>query len=216
MLYIPTEEDWFTIKCLKELFGHFSAFAREMQRSKYSSLALALPGIRALRAMLLDKEMFDPVLDLVQEEELKSRLRDTMLSVSRSFTKLLDTSFEGLNAEMSWISLLDPRFTDTKLLTAAEKRQGEERLECKWEFSKYLRDSAVAEDTVEPLKWWKENRTDFPKLAPLARKWLGCIATSVPTKQAFSTSSTMNLRRSSLESDTVGDILFIAENNVIY
>ncbi|EGZ09480.1 hypothetical protein PHYSODRAFT_433141, partial [Phytophthora sojae] len=53
----------------------------------------------------------------------------------------------------------------------------------------------------------------FPILAALARKWLGCIATSVPSERAFSKSgNVVTSKRCSLDPETVRDILFVGEN----
>jgi hypothetical protein len=67
------------------------------------------------------------------------------------------------------------------------------REECKWELEKYLSISGklkVSKNAQKPpssLDWWKKHRSDFPTIAQLAKKWLGCIATSVPSERAFST-----------------------------
>ncbi|POM66250.1 Hypothetical protein PHPALM_17924 [Phytophthora palmivora] len=54
--------------------------------------------------------------------------------------------------------------------------------------------------TTNPLKWWtKERRGKYPIIAALARKWLGCIATSVPSE-------------CSLDPDIVRDIVVVFEN----
>lgn len=63
------------------------------------------------------------------------------------------------------------------------------------------------------LAWWEKNHVDLPILSPLARKWMGCIASSVPPERAFSTAgNTITKRRGALKPDTVRDIIFLAEN----
>ncbi|MCP4255392.1 MAG: hAT transposon family protein, partial [Candidatus Scalindua sp.] len=34
-----------------------------------------------------------------------------------------------------------------------------------------------------PYKWWKHHESSFKLLAPVARKWLGCFASSVPCER---------------------------------
>jgi hypothetical protein len=55
-------------------------------------------------------------------------------------------------------------------------------LRCLAEFKTYL-DAAKASVSDKskskcPLQWWKENKSAFNLLAPVARKWLGCLAIS--------------------------------------
>jgi hypothetical protein len=66
----------------------------------------------------------------------------------------------------------------------------------------------------DPFMWWKAHENRFPVLAPVARMWLGCVATSVPSERAFSTSGNIvTARRCSLAPTLVRDLVFIAENN---
>ncbi|EGZ22392.1 hypothetical protein PHYSODRAFT_451067, partial [Phytophthora sojae] len=64
-----------------------------------------------------------------------------------------------------------------------------------------------------PLKWWtKERRAKYPIIAALARKWLGRIATSVPSERAFSQSgNVVTSKRCSLDPEIIRDIMFVGE-----
>ena len=66
-----------------------------------------------------------------------------------------------------------------------------------------------------PLLWWRKQSITLKLLAPVARKWLGCIASSVPSERAFSSAgNTVTAKRASLGDDMVRDILFLHENDV--
>jgi hypothetical protein len=66
-----------------------------------------------------------------------------------------------------------------------------------------------------PLQWWKENKSSFKLLAPVARKWLGCLASSVPSERAFSSAgNTVSAKRASLGDDMVRDLVFLHDNNL--
>jgi hypothetical protein len=66
-----------------------------------------------------------------------------------------------------------------------------------------------------PLEWWMKYGTLFPRMRKLARKWLVCVATSVPSERAFSSSGyVVSARRSRLAPKFVEDLLmFIAHNS---
>lgn len=39
---------------------------------------------------------------------------------------------------------------------------------------------------VNIFKWWNSSKTIYPNVSALARKWLSCPATSVPSERVFS------------------------------
>lgn len=44
---------------------------------------------------------------------------------------------------------------------------------------------------IDPLKWWRTNELQFPKLARIACDYLAIPATSVPSEQCFSISKNL-------------------------
>ena len=66
------------------------------------------------------------------------------------------------------------------------------KLRCIGEFKAYLEMSKVYVNDKSknkcPLGWWKHHWHSFKLLAPVARKWLGCLSSSVPSERAFSSS----------------------------
>ncbi|KAE9279727.1 hypothetical protein PR003_g28152 [Phytophthora rubi] len=86
--------------------------------------------------------------------------------------------------------------------------------ECKKEFSRYLEAIAIVKNAINPFAWWEVNGRNYPNLRRLARKWLGTVATSVPSERVFSTSGNIfTVKRSSLKPDLVRDLVFLAENS---
>ncbi|RLN87369.1 hypothetical protein BBJ28_00001429 [Nothophytophthora sp. Chile5] len=84
---------------------------------------------------------------------------------------------------------------------------------CDDEFKRYLADITTVKKLKNPFQWWKENQHKYPNLSKLARKWLGTVATSVPSERAFSSSgNVVTVKRSSLAPELVRDLVFIAEN----
>ena len=77
------------------------------------------------------------------------------------------------------------------------------------EIDKYLK-TPVIQRTEDPLNWWKENSQVFPQLAPLARKYLGLLATSVPSERLFSKAGELvSLKRNRLKPKNVNMFLFL-------
>lgn len=65
----------------------------------------------------------------------------------------------------------------------------------------------------EALKWWREHAPSYPNLSRMAVKYLGIVATSVPSERLFSTAGNIvNVKRSSLDPTNVEKLLFIHDN----
>lgn len=80
------------------------------------------------------------------------------------------------------------------------------------EVQRYLEDGLQHRNT-DPLKWWKDNRHNFPYLSQLAKKTLCCLGTSVPCERVFSKAGLLiSDRRSRLSSKKVEMILFLNQN----
>jgi hypothetical protein len=78
---------------------------------------------------------------------------------------------------------------------------------------RYLEEVENVEFGVDPLEWWRRRGVGYPYLAPLARKWLACVATSVPSEREFSSAgNTVTAKRSSLTLSIVRDLLYIHDN----
>jgi hypothetical protein len=88
------------------------------------------------------------------------------------------------------------------------------RVDCTAELRKYATiTNASTANARNPLRWWKRHYLKFPLLAPVARKWLGCLCSSVPSERAFSTSgNTVTVRRARLGDELVRDIVFLHDN----
>jgi hypothetical protein len=72
----------------------------------------------------------------------------------------------------------------------------------------------VQHDTKEkPLRWWKKNADRFVFLSRVARKFLGIVATSVPSERCFSSAgNVVTARRNRLTGSNIRDIVFVHNN----
>ena len=68
-------------------------------------------------------------------------------------------------------------------------------------------------ELVDPLAFWRKNYREFPRLARLARQYLGISPSSVPVENMFSTTGLLlNNKRSSLAPHRVNYLSFIHDN----
>ena len=80
------------------------------------------------------------------------------------------------------------------------------------ELSRY-KSEAVLELNGKPLEWWNKYKHSFPNLSLMARKYLGVVATSVPSERLFSCAGNIvTSKRSALEPENVEKLVFLHDN----
>ena len=82
-----------------------------------------------------------------------------------------------------------------------------------YEMKSYLGTPRV-DSGVSPLEWWRSSGSQlYPKLARLARKYLGLCATSVTSERLFSVAGNIvTSKRTRLTPDNVNKLVFLACN----
>lgn len=71
----------------------------------------------------------------------------------------------------------------------------------------------VAAKDLEPLQWWQQNKTTFPTLAKLSKRYLCIPATSVPSEREFSAAGNIvSAKRNCLKPGKVNELCFLASN----
>lgn len=78
------------------------------------------------------------------------------------------------------------------------------------EVDQYVKSKVPKDKNLDVLKWWKEHRLEFPKLAILCAYYLSIPASSASSEREFSKAGqTINERRTSLKPETVDSILVL-------
>jgi len=71
----------------------------------------------------------------------------------------------------------------------------------------------VTPKLLDPLVWWKQHESKYPRLAVLARRYLSITSTSVPSERVFSKSGwIVNKRRCMLSDKSVSLLVFLSCN----
>ncbi|CAH1997203.1 unnamed protein product [Acanthoscelides obtectus] len=83
------------------------------------------------------------------------------------------------------------------------------------EIRMYLEEPNISR-TENPLLWWKSRKLLYPTLAPLAKKYLSMVATSVPSERVFlKAGQLITERRNRLKSKHVEKLMFLNYNQLL-
>jgi len=64
--------------------------------------------------------------------------------------------------------------------------------------------------------WWVLHKHQYPTLFELSLRYLSIPATSAPSERLWSVASRIvTIRRASLESKIIGDLMFVKENSIL-
>lgn len=85
-------------------------------------------------------------------------------------------------------------------------------MRAKMEITSYLQEEVIDGDD-KPLEWWKKNRSRFPLMANMAKKYLCITATSTPSERVFSAAGNIvTPHHNLLRPDRVNQLVFLAKN----
>ncbi len=85
-----------------------------------------------------------------------------------------------------------------------------ESIACRNEVNRYFSDPLGDHGTLD---WWKGRAEAYPRLAALAKKYLSCPASSVPSERIFSLAGNIvSKKRASLKPENVDMLIFLKKN----
>ncbi|OWZ10589.1 hypothetical protein PHMEG_00016536 [Phytophthora megakarya] len=142
-----------------------------------------------------------------QRNQPKERLLEEMLDAKRAS---VGTTYQRLHPEFH---TLETVINDPK---EKARREMQELVYTPGNWKGISTEAALSNNDLSPpspFTWWKTHHVNFPIIATLARKWLGCVEASVPPERTFPTAgNTFTKRRNALQTDTICAIIFIAQN----
>lgn len=119
-------------------------------------------------------------------------------------------AIDDADGERSFLSSLGAKYSKTDAVSASQPAVRVDSVET--EFNTYIIQRCEDWET-DPLKWWKVNANRFPKLAPLAQRYLSAPATSVASERLFSTAGhILDSRRTRLSPQKAEQLIFLNRN----
>ncbi|XP_065187650.1 E3 SUMO-protein ligase ZBED1-like [Sycon ciliatum] len=189
------DDDLLVVACVKQ------AFADSITR-RFHLDGLDVHGEAVLAAALDPRFRALKFFDLEQQHEVQQ----TLISyASVGCSPCTESSSSSSEPPAKRRCLLDQLLCDD-----GEDEDSEGSIEA--EVAAYLAEKPVKR-SVDPLLWWSTNAARFPRLAPLARKYLCIPATSVASERVFSfAGQIVDKRRSKLSAEMIDAQVFLHKN----
>jgi hypothetical protein len=162
-------------------------------KGKFFSSQSVLQQVQAEVVRLCNEICSDTEPKSVERPSKRSKV--SHIDQSLPSTSATKTIFESMNEFLSSSSDDDTQIEiNKKSLIMLEKYQKEKR---------------IAQDE-DPLTWWKSNEETFKKLSVLARKYLSCPSSSIPSEQLFSGAGTLyDEKRNRLTGKNAEKLIFL-------
>ncbi|GBC42762.2 zinc finger BED domain-containing protein 1-like [Rhizophagus irregularis DAOM 181602=DAOM 197198] len=235
-----TNDEWEIIRDLLEILGPFAELTERLEGTKYATMSYIYPGIIKLKTMFsltinsnLDLETNDDAFENHQFEEVDeddepdARRKIKINTPTNTFGllddiksnlyKALENYFEVIEKEALIAALLDPRKKKQHLQTMNKRSlfSDDESHDLQTEDNEVERYLVMAQikNDQDPLKWWDVNKSQFPVLAQLARKYLSIQATLGASERVFSDAGLiMSSKRTSIKADLFEALIFLKRN----
>jgi len=84
------------------------------------------------------------------------------------------------------------------------------------EIDNYLNEliTPIPPENTDVYQWWRTNKTFFPILSRMARKYLSIPATSVPSEQLFADAGNKIASKRNRPPEVVSQLLFVKRNSL--
>ncbi|XP_067125595.1 E3 SUMO-protein ligase ZBED1-like [Centruroides vittatus] len=178
------------------------------------SMLLSVERRFPISELQLCSALFDPSLRGLQtiDEFLYQNNSSKESFLKKMYETYISTELEDILCENPLTPPIDPPSNWKRLkLELLQKHTGSHRVGIEAEIQQYLSVTTAVED---PLLWWKDHESSFPRLACLAKYILSVPATSIPSERAFSVKGILwNEKKSNLSPAKLDKTLFIHENH---
>uniref|UniRef100_A0A0B7BIP8 BED-type domain-containing protein n=1 Tax=Arion vulgaris TaxID=1028688 RepID=A0A0B7BIP8_9EUPU len=227
---ILTAEEWVILRELCKIFQQFEQIMVIMSQEKYMTLSKVIVMTRGLMNGL---------------SRLRSTLtREVSLNLLEEMITLLAERFQQIQYHpvFSRATFLDPRFKKygfidhkavdkvKECVTSDMSKFVDEVLVCEGidkqhgsvittsiaELQQYSEETNI-DRKGNPLAWWKSRALVYPRLARVAKKNLGVVATAVPSERVFSKAEQLiSERRNRIKPSNVQQLIFLNANQSVF
>ncbi|XP_073710442.1 zinc finger BED domain-containing protein 4-like [Misgurnus anguillicaudatus] len=158
-------------------------------------------------ATILDPRYKDCYFDQPMKREVTEKLQTMMSCASENVDepKVKKTKTDGGNVSLlaMYEEILQENYDVTKEMTQS-RTEGQ--------INMYLSEPPIPR-SESPLEYWKRNKSQFPDLASLARKYLSAPCTSIDSERLFSAAANvMDEKRNRIGCEKAEMLLFIKKN----
>jgi hypothetical protein len=113
------------MKCLCKLLAPFAGVTTRISGEEYPTFAIAFPYLRLAKGELQNEDIFEDVVAEAGVDALYvSQALVRMHGVRRAILELFTDRFRGMDLELMWVSLLNPKLAKMTYLRHEEKEQG--------------------------------------------------------------------------------------------
>jgi len=227
------EKQWIILQKLKNVLEPFTCAIKTLLGSKYPTLPEVmiiykslLFHIREFREDIQIQSFIDVIINVLTDyfsENHELYITASFLSPKEKNAAILQDEIDATMPEIK--KIYKERYANSVQFEAAEL-QAESYIK-KGKFSEILAKAYEGNDLVKSesnefrnyqeiksihqdcLKWWKLESQQYPRLSQMARDFLACCATSVPTESLFSDCKYTCTYRYSMSSETLKKIEFL-------
>jgi len=161
------------------------------------------------------KDISDELVDIVVYVSSGEECEDVVVTEVSDLTEETQESAPHKKPRLALLEKLPgKRFEDQSAASGATAVSRSENVQA--EISQY-KGMPVIGLGEKPLQSWNSNKHILPNLAKLAQKYLGIVATSIPSEHLFSVAGNIaSAKRAALLSENVEKLVFLHENSPLH
>ncbi|CAG8798922.1 35800_t:CDS:2, partial [Racocetra persica] len=166
----------------------FDELSEILKTSKYPASSVIVPAIKTLKQHLKNyqpkNEVIQHVKDAILNNLKKSWDVPETLGLYGSFFEPYFKKLLYINSELQYQIINNLREQYSKLAEPETFNSIIISQDSKME-SFFQPFQLPMSEEYNPLKWWNENKLEFPTMAKLARKYLAILASCIPNRELF-------------------------------
>lgn len=243
LLHKPIEslsyEEWEMAKEICNILQPFDEITVELSAENYTTVSKIIVLVRGLQTFIIKKRnenKFDELLPFIETiiHNLNKRFNRLEFIDILAISTFLDPRFKARAfTDAAAVKTVKEKISSMYNVPATEVLSPEKCTQpssiwdefdkmpnsktntskCIIEINNYGHEDLLQRNS-DPLKWWKDRENVYPGLSVIAKRFLGIVATSVPSERVFSAAGqVISDRRSLLKSENVEKILFLHFND---